>query len=287
MKEAQTLLTLVMEKASMQFGTRGVSIFKIGSLGSHGDFSPCSDVDVALMLDTLMPSDDVLIQSLIDEVKTTDLPYADVLSVFWSAYDLPSFTQGLGRFPPLDRLDLIEHGILLCGEDKRYLLTKPSYDELVLFSAKFILDYMLHGEKAEEIKFSPEVIAEKGARYFSKCVLFPARLLFTLENQDVIGSNKEAMHYFGEHIASRLTDGHDIRLLVQEAYACRSLPENQVVNIQSTDFGKLLLRLYLYCILQYHAYLQTHGHEVLATELKLQMQSLQQALDNHVNKTFS
>lgn len=286
-KDTKTLITFVLEKARKQFGPRIMSIFKIGSLGTHGDFSPCSDVDVALMLNRVSPGDEDIIQSLIDAAKATHLPYANVLSVFWSSYDLPSFIQGVGRFPPLDRLDLIEHGVLMWGEDKRHLLTKPSHDELVLASTKFISEYMLHAEKAEEIKYSPRVIVDKGARYFSKCVIFPVRLLFTLENQDVIASNKEAINYFAEHIAPRLADGHDIQLLVQEAYACRNLTASQPVSIHNPDFGKLLLSLYLYCLLQYVSYLQRHGHEALATELNIQLQSLQQALDKLVNKTIS
>jgi len=50
--------------------------------------------------------------------------------VFWGT---PSTLQGRvrgGRFPPLDRLDLLDYGRLLTGRDARTYVARPSQAEL-------------------------------------------------------------------------------------------------------------------------------------------------------------
>ena len=69
-------------------------------------------------------------------------PLAERLSLFWGS--IQSLRGGLpeGRFPPLDRLDLILHGRLLSGRDTRDGLPKPSVDELVVGAVRFALEVL-------------------------------------------------------------------------------------------------------------------------------------------------
>jgi hypothetical protein len=91
-----------------------------------------------------------------------------------------------GRFPALDRLDLLENGRLLLGNDARGGLSRPSADELIIDGAEFALDHLAGwrdpgdqpaaglgslrpagGTAVEEIR-SPEVIIARGVRRLTK-----------------------------------------------------------------------------------------------------------------------
>jgi hypothetical protein len=57
-----------------------------------------------------------------------------------------------GRFPALDRLDLIENGRLLYGGEARHDLPRPSTDALVVGGAQFALEHLATDEVVEEIR---------------------------------------------------------------------------------------------------------------------------------------
>jgi hypothetical protein len=95
-------------------GRRLVAAYALGSL-AHGGFSALvSDVDLGLALDDpLRPADDGTVQAVADTAKEGATPLHRRLSVFWGT---PSTLNGRvegGRFPPLDRLDLLEHNALV------------------------------------------------------------------------------------------------------------------------------------------------------------------------------
>src|SRR5438552_1153113 len=91
-------------------GERLVAAYALGSL-AHGGFSPLvSDVDLGLVLrDPPRPDDPDRVQAVADAVKRGGTVLHERLSVFWGT---PTMLQGQiagGRFPPLDRLDLMEN----------------------------------------------------------------------------------------------------------------------------------------------------------------------------------
>ncbi len=268
--QVQPLLNFFITQANAKFQNRVISIFKLGSLGEHGDFSLCSDVDVALMLDEVKDSDYDGIQQLNNEIKATDFSYADRLSIFWSSYDTNTFDKGIGRFPPLDRLDF-RHGILLAGIDRRNELPRPTHADIVLASTKFISSFMLVGEKADELTAYPENIAKKGARYFTKFILFPVRLIFTLDKPGVIGSNLDAVEHFNQTWSELIPEVKD---LVNIAYKVRALQPNQVVDIDVAILKKSLIPLYRYCINRYRDAMVALGNFELAKQLALEKEKL-------------
>lgn len=118
-------------------GKRLAAAYALGSL-AHGGFSPLvSDVDLALILaDPLRPSYSVTVAAVAWGLKAKGSALHERLSVFWGT---PSSLAGRvpgGRFPPLDRLDLLEHGCLLRGEDARSGLVPPGRDELSSWLAR-------------------------------------------------------------------------------------------------------------------------------------------------------
>lgn len=270
--KAEPLLQLFKTKVTKAFGDRIISLFKFGSLGDHGDFSLCSDVDVVLMLDKLENSDEIKVKTLWDEIKTSELQYADRLSVYWSSYREQDFSKGKGRFPALDRLDLIRHAILIAGEDCRTKLKAPKHEELVTESADFILSFMLAGDKADELAQHPEVIMQKGARYFTKFVLFPVRLIFTLDHPNVVGSNRDAVKYFNQNWYKHMPI--PVKELINSAYALRNSEPNSPVKLNENVVNEGLLSLYAYCINRYSDAVSSLGKKDLANRLCSQMEEI-------------
>jgi hypothetical protein len=194
-------------------GARLVAGYALGSL-AHGGFSPLvSDVDLALILrDPRRVSDRRTIRTVARAVRAGGPAIAGRLSVFWGT---PSTLAGQargGRFPPLDRLDLLEHGRLLSGQDVRHRVARPGQAELLAGGAEFALGYLagdrrapdrardwarghLRGASALAEIRTPSLLVSRGPRRLTKIVLFPARFLFTAQTGRVGTNTLAAEHY--------------------------------------------------------------------------------------------
>lgn len=241
-------------------GERLLAAYALGSL-AHGGFSELvSDVDLGLILsDPLQRADREMIQAVADAEKSKGSPLHRRLSVFWGTPATLGGGQDGGRFPALDRLDLIENGRLLLGrDDARRGLPVPTLRELLVTGAEFALDYLAGlprpGEKpgaglgsmqpaadnaVEEIR-SPGVLLHRGIRRTTKLVLFPVRFLYTAATGRV-GTNHAAADWYLEDGQAPGAD------LVAAAVAWRTAPpQNQVLASQL--LREHLLPLYLYYI---------------------------------------
>src|SRR5207244_6972482 len=134
------------------------------------------------------------------------------LSVFWGT---PATLQGQrrgGRFPPLDRLDLLEYGRLLTGTDARSAVARPDRTELLVAGAEFALGYLsgdarlpdrlrrrpLFRSQADDVLTeirTPARLVSAGPRRVTKIVLFPVRFLFTARTGQVGTNTLPARHY--------------------------------------------------------------------------------------------
>jgi hypothetical protein len=137
------------------------------------------------------------------------------LSVFWGT---PATLRGRaagGRFPPLDRLDLLEHGRLLTGQDARDGVPRPGPEELLVAGAEFALASLggagtLRHRLADLARRGPDrddAVAEvrdparlvaRGPRRLTKVVLFPVRFLFTAATGRVGTNAAAAEHYLAD-----------------------------------------------------------------------------------------
>jgi hypothetical protein len=194
-------------------GSRLIAGYALGSL-AHGGFSPLvSDVDVGLVLqDPVRAKDYVTIHAVARSLRTRRSELDKRLSVFWGT---PSTLQGQrrgGRFPPLDRLDLLDHGRLLTGLDARACVARPGPTELLAAGAEFALGYLGgtqtlpgrlrdwarlragHSSALDEIRNPPQLVS-RGPRRLTKIVLFPVRFLFTAETGQVGTNTLAAAHY--------------------------------------------------------------------------------------------
>jgi len=200
-------------------GPRLLAAYALGSL-AHGGFSALvSDVDLAVVLRDPPGTDDPdRLRAVAEAVKAGGSPLHQRLSVFWAT---PSMLRGDvagGRLPPLDRLDLLEHGRLLAGEDIRAGLPAPDRDELVVAGADFALDFLGPGHEAgtadtglgsltvggepvmDKIRH-PERLAGEGPRSITKIVLFPVRFLYTAATGRVGTNDAAVAHYVADDAA--------------------------------------------------------------------------------------
>ena len=234
-------------------GSRLIAGYALGSL-AHGGFSPLvSDVDLGLILDDpVRPTDRMTIGKVSRSVRAGGSALDQRLSVFWGT---PATLQGRrrgGRFPPLDRLDLLEYGRLLTGIDARSAVARPDRTELLVAGAEFALGYL--DDVLTEIR-TPSRLVSRGPRRVTKIVLFPVRFLFTAQTGQVGTNTLAARHYLASPDAPATS-------LVAAALAWRLEPPAD--GEAATLLGRELVPLYVHYIDDHIARLRAVGHHRLA-----------------------
>jgi hypothetical protein len=206
----ETVLARAVSAYRAALGSRLLAGYALGSL-AHGGFSALvSDVDLGLILDDpLTVKDRMAIRAVARSVRAGGSALDQRLSVFWGTPATLGGPRRGGRFPPLDRLDLLEYGRLLTGQDLRSAAARPDHAELLVAGAEFALGY-LGGAVAlpdrlrswarqddtvlDEIR-APSRLVSRGPRRLTKIVLFPVRFLFTAETGQVGTNTRAAEHY--------------------------------------------------------------------------------------------
>jgi hypothetical protein len=270
----EVVLTDAVSAFVRALGERLIAAFALGSL-AHGGFSELvSDVDIGLVLtEESLAADAEVIEAVTAEVRNRGTELHKRLSVFWAPLcTLQEGGEG-GRFPPLDRLDLIEHGRLLMGDDPRSGMVRPSRPNLFVAGAEFALDF-LAGEQDVHAPGSarlgsmspgddsvtqqlrdPAALFARGPRRLTKLVLFPVRFLFTAETGQV-GTNALAVEHY-------LADPHaPAKELIEAAVGWRNVAPSPDEAIQL--LGQGLIPLYGYFIEDHRQRLATVGRQDLA-----------------------
>ena len=181
-----------------------IGVYLIGSL-AHGGFSArYSDVDMAVIAEHGLP------QRLLDNTKAEAVAlspeWGPKLSVFWS-----DRAFGVGRFPPLDRLDYLDHAVALT-ERERVKPPRPSLDEVrgYLGGAPFA------GWVEQARQFAAKTTLDpKDRKPYLRTLLYPARFCFSW-NAGRMGSNDEAVQF----LVAAPPPGLDVDLIAR-ALQCR------------------------------------------------------------------
>jgi hypothetical protein len=253
--EAEAVLVNAVAGYQAALGERLMAGYALGSL-AHGGFSRLvSDIDLGLIVHDPVRSGDARTIRAVAQ-KTKGSPLSERLSVFWGSPSTLRGERAGGRFPPLDRLDLLEHGRLLAGVDARRVLCRPSAEELLVSGAEFALEFLAGVRDPGESRTagmgsptaatsdavgelrSPELLLARGVRRLTKLVLFPVRFLFTAST-GLSGSNDDAVAWF-------LTRGNAPgTALVEAALAWRIAPptdERAAVELLRQQIVPLYLR---------------------------------------------
>jgi hypothetical protein len=213
--QGEAVLDQALAAYRVALGPRLIAAYALGSL-AHGGFSPLvSDVDLGLILaDPFRMRDRLTVRTVGNAVRAGGSVLHERLSVFWGTPSTLQGRSGRGRFPPLDRLDLLEHGRLLAGTEARQGVARPGRDELLVAGAEFALGHLggapglperlrprrgsARGEDPVAEIRTPSLLVSHGPRRVTKVVLFPVRFLFTAATGRVGSNALAAEHYLAD-----------------------------------------------------------------------------------------
>lgn len=257
---SQIVLENAINYAPKEFGSRLIACYAIGSI-AHGGFSPqVSDIDLSIILNSpLLYEDYYRIEAIKNHVKNLKIPLAKRLSIFWGSIASLKNKEAGGRFPSLDRLDLLEHGKLLSGEDIRREIPKPTKREIEVFVVKYALNFLETYDKFDSFR-QPTKVFERGVIPLTKIILFPLRFLYTISTGRIVGKDEAGAYYLERN------KGHKAEL-VKLALSWR-----HSLFIYNKDTDKLmrtaLIPLYVQFIDAYHSKMLAYDEFNLAGDLE-------------------
>jgi predicted nucleotidyltransferase len=190
--------------AADDLGPRLLGAHLIGSL-AHGGFGPrYSDIDLLILAETgLSPDELTRVRELADAVSEVQ---AAKLSIFWS-----DRACAVGRFPPLDRIDYLDHGITLI-ERERILPERPSKADVRAYLAGSPCERWAATARAFA---AAERLDPKDYKSYLRAHLYPARFLYSWTTGR-IASNANAV----EFLKTAAPPGLDVGL-IEEALRLR------------------------------------------------------------------
>lgn len=187
-----------------QLGPRLTGVYLIGSLAHGGFSSRYSDIDMGLLAENGLTAAELA--RMRDTAAALAPAQAAKLSLFWSD---PGFS--IGRFPPLDRVDFLDHGIALI-ERRRVRPERPPLAGIRAY---------LRGAPFEGWAQSAQHFAALAAlepnhhKPYLRCLLYPARLIYSWKT-GAMASNDVAVAFLHENAPAELDIG-----LIERALDCR------------------------------------------------------------------
>jgi len=163
-----------------------------------------SDVNIALITTVeLFPQ---TLQFLGDEAVAMSADWGPKVSLFWTNRDFSG-----GRFPPLDRIDYLDHGVTVL-ERERVRPTRPALEEVRSY---------LRGEpftkwaNQARIFAAAKTLEPSDRKSYLRAILYPARFCYSLMTGRM-GSNDDAVSF----LSRSLPAGLDVEL-IERALQCR------------------------------------------------------------------
>jgi predicted nucleotidyltransferase len=170
-----------------QLGERLIGAYLIGSL-AHGGFSRrYSDIDIALITEIAL--DAATLTALRGQAAELDAALTLKLSLFWADRHF-----AVGRFPPLDRADYLDHAIVLT-ERERLLPARPTLDEIRTYLGG--APFSSWTENAQRFA-AMDVLTPGDHKAYIRALLYPARLVYSWTTGQM-ASNDEAVVFTSEH----------------------------------------------------------------------------------------
>jgi predicted nucleotidyltransferase len=187
-----------------RLGDQLLGAYLLGSL-AHGGFSRrYSDIDVGVVAEAgLTPTD---FDAMRADAAAISNELAAKLSIFWTDR---TFTAG--RFPPLDRADYLDHGVMLT-ERERVMPPRPGLAEVRAYLTGKPFEAWMQGAA----QFAAlESLEPKSHKPYLRAHLYPARFVYSFMTGRM-GSNDAAVAW----LQDRAPPGLDIALIT-DALACR------------------------------------------------------------------
>jgi len=185
-------------------GTGLLGVYLLGSL-AHGGFNRrYSDIDMALV------TENGIDQATLDAVKTEAAALSPELitklSVFWSNRQF-----SIGRFPPLDRVDYLDHAVALI-ERERVDPIRPTLQDI----RGYLGDAPFANWAASATHFAGlDILGSHERKPYLRALLYPARFIYSWMTGGM-ASNDEAVAFLN----GQQVPGLDVDL-VAAALQCR------------------------------------------------------------------
>jgi predicted nucleotidyltransferase len=264
----ERMLARVVDRAQRTWGDRLIAVYALGSLAHGGFAAEVSDIDAGLILSgPLDQHDGRNVAGLSAAIAESNEPFSDRLSIFWGSIATVSGVSPGGRFPPLDRLDLMQFGRLLAGRDVRSELPLPTQEELVLVGAEFAHWRLARGDVIATLK-DPKALLRSEPKTLTKLILYPVRFLFTARTGGV-GRNEAAVEHF---IAGA---ERPAATLASMALRWRHAPPGASDRVSQEAIARGILPLYQEFLLDHEARLQSYGRADLAEAFRNWREELQ------------
>ena len=203
--EARDFASQLVRKWDALIGDEMLGAYLIGSLAHAGFSCRYSDVDVAVVTARGLTAD--ALERMRGEGLALSADWGSKVSLFWADRDF-----SIGRFPPLDRVDYLDHAVTLL-ERERAEPVRPTLEE--------IRDYLRGAPFASWVErarsfATAAVLERKDHKAYVRTILYPARFCYSWATGR-IGSNDDAVAYLREQ---RLA-GFDLGL-IKRALDCRA-----------------------------------------------------------------
>jgi hypothetical protein len=167
-------------------GTELIGAYLIGSLAHAGFSRRYSDIDIALVTDAGLPP------QTLDRLRSNAIALSPDLgskvSVFWADRNF-----SLGRFPPLDLVDYLDHAIALI-EREPVRPTRPTLDEIRLYLCG--APFANWADLARKFAVA-ETLEPKDHKPYLRTLLYPARFCYSWITGRM-GSNDDAVAFVSE-----------------------------------------------------------------------------------------
>jgi len=166
-----------------EFGPKLLGAYLMGSL-AHGGFSArYSDIDIAVITEEGLSTE--ILDGVRSRANALSADWGSRLSVFWTDRHF-----SLGRFPPLDRVDYIDHAVVLM-EHQKVRPMRPSLEEI----RRYLADAPFANWTASARRFaSAEILEPNDRKAFLRTLLYPARFCYSWMT-GCMGSNDEAVSF--------------------------------------------------------------------------------------------
>ncbi|MGH6767537.1 MAG: hypothetical protein ACRECO_00795 [Xanthobacteraceae bacterium] len=173
--------------------------YLLGSL-AHGGFSRrYSDIDLGIVTEVGLDAE--ASGALRAEASAVSPELAPKLSIFWT-----DRTFSIGRFPPLDRADYLDHGVALF-ERERIVPPRPGLDEVRAYLTGAPFENWI---KAAAQFAAADALDPKDRKSYLRAHLYPARFLMSFMTGRM-ASNDDAVAW----LAERPIPGLDLGPIVQ------------------------------------------------------------------------
>ena len=199
-------------------GAELLGVYLIGSLAHAGFNRRYSDIDMAIVTEAGLSQD--ALDGLKNEAVALSGDWGSKVSIFWADRHF-----SLGRFPPLDRVDYLDHSVTLM-EREPSRPPRPTLEEIRQYLRGPIFATWV--DRARSFA-GAETLEPKDHKMYLRTILYPGRFCFSWMT-GCISSNDDAVMF----LSASPVPGLDFDLIAR-ALRCREAAADADVLFRAND----------------------------------------------------